>query len=91
MKEMNMVETNTIIHVQCPTELKEQAEAILEELGIPIPVAYELFYRQIIAYRGLPFEVCLPNRTTIKAMEAAREGKGKQYPSVEAMFADLEV
>lgn len=69
-----------------PSGSKEQAEAILQELGIPVAVAQELFYRQIIAYQGLPFELRLPNRTTIAAMEEAREGKGKCYDTVEEML-----
>ena len=46
-------------------DLKKQAETILQELGIPLSVAYDLFYRQIVTYRGLPFEIRLPNQTTI--------------------------
>jgi DNA-damage-inducible protein J len=72
-------------------ELKQQAEAILQELGIPMPLAYELFYRQIIVYRGLPFELRVPDKTTIEAMEEARAGIGKRYSSVEEMFTELEV
>ena len=35
--------------------------------------------------------LCSPNKTTIKAMEEAREGKGKRYKTVEDMFADVRV
>ncbi len=71
-------------------DLKKQAETILQELGIPLSVAYDLFYRQIVTYRGLPFEIRLPNQTTIDAMEDAREGRGTRYDTVEDMFADME-
>lgn len=71
-------------------DLKKQAETILQELGIPLSVAYDLFYRQIVTYRGLPFDVRLPNQTTIDAMEDAREGRGTRYDTVEDMFADME-
>ena len=71
-------------------DLKKQAETILQELGIPLSVAYNLFYRQIVTYRGLPFEIRLPNQTTIDAMEDAREGRGTRYDTIEDMFADME-
>ena len=71
-------------------DLKKQAETILQELGIPLSVAYDLFYRQIVTYRGLPFDVRLPNQTTIDAMEDAREGRGTRYDTIEDMFADME-
>ncbi len=43
-------------------ELKEEAEAILQELEIPMSTAQEIFYRQIIAYGGLLFELCVPQK-----------------------------
>ena len=41
-------------------DIKQQAEAILERLGIPRSVAIDMFYRQIIAHNGIPFSVTLP-------------------------------
>ncbi len=76
--------------IQIKTEIKEKAEAILQELGIPLASAYEIFYRQIIAHRGLPFEVRIPNETTVRAMEDAREGKGKKYADLRELLEDLE-
>lgn len=41
-------------------ELKEQAEAILSNLGIPASTAINMFYRQIVLWNGLPFRPCMP-------------------------------
>jgi len=41
-------------------ELKENAEQILSELGISASGAVQMFYRQIVLHRGLPFELTLP-------------------------------
>ena len=35
-------------------EVKEQAEAILANLGIPASTAINMFYRQIVLWNGLP-------------------------------------
>ena len=67
---------------------KEKAESILRELGIPISTAHELFYRQIVAHRGLPFDVRIPNLETVEAMQDARDGKGKRYDDVTSLFKD---
>jgi len=75
-------------HARLTPEVKEKAEAILKELGISISTAYELFYRQVIAHNGLPFDVQLPNDQTVRAMRAARQGKGQVYTSVEDLFED---
>lgn len=41
-------------------EVKEQAEQVLDRLGIPMSNAVGMFLRQIVLQRGLPFEVKLP-------------------------------
>ena len=41
--------------------IKEQAEGILAALGIPASNAINMFYKQIILQRGLPFEVKMPS------------------------------
>lgn len=76
----------SMTHARLTPEVKETAEAILKELGISISSAYELFYRQIIAHQGLPFEARVPTRQTIEAMRDARQGNGKKYDSVESML-----
>ncbi len=40
--------------------IKQQAESILERLGIPRSVAIDMYYRQIIAHNGIPFSLTLP-------------------------------
>ena len=75
-------------HARLTPEVKEKAEAILKKLGISISTAYEIFYRQVIAHNGLPFDVQIPNNETAQAMREARKGKGKAYDSVEALFED---
>ncbi|MDR1563644.1 MAG: type II toxin-antitoxin system RelB/DinJ family antitoxin [Oscillospiraceae bacterium] len=54
-------------------EIKEQAESVLNQLGIPMSNAIGLFLRQIIMQRGLPFDVKLPAQApvAIGAMSAA--------------------
>jgi len=75
-------------HARLTPEVKKNAEAILREMGISVSSAYELFYRQIIAHRGLPFDARVPTRDTVDAMQDARDGKGNRYATVEEMFTD---
>ncbi len=76
-------------HARLTPEVKEGAEKILKELGISISAAYEMFYRQIIANKGLPFEPRVPSATTMQALEDARKGKGGKYNTVNEMIDDL--
>jgi len=40
--------------------IKKQAEEILGGLGLSVSKSFELFYRQVIANKGLPFEQQFP-------------------------------
>ena len=48
------------VNLRMQVNIKEQAETILERLGIPRSVAIDMYYRQIIAHKGIPFSVTLP-------------------------------
>mgnify|MGYP000565071227 CR=1 FL=1 len=49
------------LYARIEPDVKEKAENILSTLGIPASSAINMFYKQIILQRGLPFEVKLPS------------------------------
>ena len=49
------------LYARIEPDVKEKAESILSELGIPTSNAINMFYKQIILQRGLPFDVKLPS------------------------------
>lgn len=49
------------LYARIEPEVKEQAESILSALGIPASDAINVFYKQIILQRGLPFDVKIPS------------------------------
>ena len=49
------------LYARIEPDVKEQAEGILSALGIPASNAINMFYKQIILQRGLPFEVKMPS------------------------------
>lgn len=72
-------------------EIKKEAEKILHNLGLSISTAFDLYYRQIILNHGLPFDVRIPNETTLKAVQDSRKGQGKKFKNVQELFKDLGV
>ena len=42
-------------------ELKKQAEAVLDEIGLPMSNAINLFLKQLVFRRGIPFAVTAPS------------------------------
>ena len=53
---------NVVARVQ--PEIKEQAEAVLEKLGLPVSVLIDTLYRQIILTGGVPYSLSLPSIAT---------------------------
>ena len=54
-------------------EIKEQAESILDQLGIPMSNAVGMFLRQIVIHRGIPFEIKLPSKHPLVMGELSKE------------------
>ena len=48
------------LYARIEPDVKEQAESILSVLGISASNAINMFYKQIILQKGLPFEVKIP-------------------------------
>lgn len=54
-------------------EIKEQAESVLEQLGIPMSNAVSMFLRQIVLQRGIPFEMKLPRKEPLAIGSLTKE------------------
>jgi len=70
-------------------EVKREAESILKEIGLSVSNSVELFYRQVVAQGGLPFDLQVPNKRTMKAIRNSRAGKGKRFSTSRELFKDL--
>lgn len=51
--------SNVFAHIE--PDVKEQAEIVLNQLGIPMSNAIGLFLRQVVLQRGIPFDIKLPS------------------------------
>ena len=60
-KLIDMAVTKTAnVNIRIQENIKQQAEQILETIGISRATAIELFYRQIILNKGIPFPLTIP-------------------------------
>ena len=48
------------LYARIEPDVKEQAENVLETLGISVSSAINMFYKQIILQQGIPFDVKIP-------------------------------
>lgn len=74
------------LYARIEPEVKEQAESILETLGIPASNAINMFYKQIILNRGLPFEVKIP---CVRPVNVAEMTEVELNAELEKGYADM--
>ena len=87
----------TNLNIQTEKAIKDQAEAIFNELGLNMTTAVNMFLRTAIRENGIPFELKLnvPNEATASAIEEGRklatDPSAPRYSSMDEIKAALEV
>jgi len=74
------------LYARIEPDVKEQAESILSALGIPASNAINMFYKQIIFQRGLPFEVKIPSAKPVDMSALSEE---EMNAELEKGYADM--
>lgn len=74
------------LYARIEPDVKEQAERILSALGIPASNAINMFYKQIILNRGIPFEVKIP---TAKPVNVEGLKESELNVELERGYADM--
>ena len=74
------------LYARIEPDVKEQAENILSALGIPASNAINMFYKQIILQRGLPFEVKIPSAKPVDMSALSEE---EMNAELEKGYADM--
>jgi DNA-damage-inducible protein J len=81
-----------MIRARTEPALKKEAESVFKKLGLTSTEAINLFYTQVKLHKGLPFEVKVPNETTIRTFEKTDRGEDiAQCKDADDMFKKLGV
>ena len=85
-----MAKTDTL-HIRVEPNVKQRAEKTLNDLGLSITEAINVFLNQVILHDGIPFEIKKP-RYNIETMEDTKNGKNlsKTFDIVNEMFEELD-
>lgn len=91
---METKQKKAVVQVRIDETVKSQAVAVLNNLGMDTSTAINVFFRQVIAENGLPFQPKQAkfNTETLAAIkesdEMVQNGTGKRYTSVDDLFKD---
>lgn len=94
-----MAKKSANVTARVQPEIKQQAEAVLERIGLPVSVLIDTLYRQIIMTGGVPYSLAVPklptrdsltdeqfNTMMEKGYDQAKSGEGL---SVDEAFAKI--
>ncbi len=88
-----MTKTDTL-HIRVEPSVKTRAKETLNDLGLSITEAVNVFLNQVILHDAIPFKIEKPkyNKETIQAIEDVKNGKNlsKAFNSVDEMFEELD-
>ena len=80
-------------NIKIDPELKEQAQALFDSLGLCLSAAVTVFLRQAVREQAIPFRIGepLPTAATLHAIPEARNGIGlsRGFSSVQDLMEDL--
>lgn len=83
----------TNLNVRVDETLKKNAEELLNDLGMNMSTAINVFLRQVVRVHGIPFEIKsdIPNAETMAVLEDIKNRKNLSGPfsSVEELMEDL--
>ena len=80
---------SAMIRARTEPGLKAEVEKIFYSLGLSCSEAINLFFRQVTLRKAIPFDVALPNKTTLKAMKNVEEKKVIQAKDLKDLFKKL--
>ena len=70
-------------------DTKERATEALHAMGLSISDAIRLLMLRVADEHRLPFEIKVPNKKTLDAINELESGKGKKFQSIDALMDDL--
>lgn len=81
----------TVIQARIDPVIKKKAQKVFETLHISMSEAISLYLTQVALHRGIPFEIRIPNRITLDALQDAEERRNlKTVDSVDELFGEID-
>lgn len=83
--------STSTLQIRIDDNLKEQAVALFDRLGMDIPTAVRIFLKKAVMENGMPFELKDSPRVSIKGLEILAELKRDAMVSGTAGMSEEEI
>jgi DNA-damage-inducible protein J len=81
--------TTEMVHVRIDKRIKMRAAKTLASMGLSVSDAVRVLLTRVAVEKALPFDVKVPNASTVAAMREARTGKLPSFRNASDLMADL--
>ena len=78
----------TFIRARIDPRIKREAEAVLRDLGVNTTSAVTMFLKQVSLRKGIPFDICIPNKSTVRAFNEKLD-LHSAYMDVDKLMRDI--
>jgi len=80
------------VRARVEPELKKEVQEILHGLGLSYTEAINMFLNQVKIYRGIPFDLKLPNKETLEAMnEVETMTNVSKYNNFDDFYKEMDI
>lgn len=83
-----MVNDSTV-RARINSKIKEEANAVLAAISLTPSEAFRLLMTRIAQEHSLPFDLLIPNKETVAAIQAARSGQVNSFSNLQELMGDL--
>jgi DNA-damage-inducible protein J len=88
-REDFIMTANSVVRARIDEHIKEEAAVVLASMGLTVSDAFRILLTRVAREKALPFEPLIPNKETIAAMRAARQGKTTTVKDVDDLIRSL--
>lgn len=78
-----------MVHIRIDTKVKAKAAKTLAKMGLTVSDAVRILLTRVAAEKAMPFDIRVPNRETIDAIEAGERGEVFRASSIDEMMKEL--
>jgi DNA-damage-inducible protein J len=83
-----MIIMNTAMTLRIDAHVKEEAAHYLSQIGLTTSEAVRLFLHSVVLHKGIPFELKIPNQTTLQALQESEQGINLEPVSIEQLMVE---
>lgn len=77
------------VEARIDSKLKDIVGIVLRKLDISESEAIRIYFRQIALTKGIPFEIKVPNKETIKALNEIKDEKLREFNNFDEYLSDI--